>query len=190
MLAKTFAAAVHGVDARIIEVEVNAGGELSPGTNMYNLVGLPDNAIREGWQRIESAIKNIGYRLPRVRIVANLAPADIRKEGAAYDLPIATAIAASTGMISDEKIHKYMLVGELSLDGSIRPAKGVLPIAIQARRQKFDGLIVPESNVREAAIVNQLNVYGVNNLTEVFNFFNETEKLSPYVYDTREAFAD
>jgi len=190
MLAKTHAAAVHGVDARTIEVEVNSGGEVAQGHPMYFLVGLPDNAIREGWQRMEAAIKNIGYRLPRCRIVANLAPADIRKEGSSYDLSIATAIAASTGMISHEKVHKYMLVGELSLDGSIRPVKGVLPIAIQARRQKFEGLIVPEANAKEAAIVNQLNVYGVKNLTEVFDFFNETAKLTPYVYDTREAFAE
>src|SRR4030095_3012458 len=149
MLAKTNAAAVHGVDARTIEVEVNSGGEVAQGQPMYFLVGLPDVAVREGWQRMESAIKNIGYRLPRCRIVANLAPADLRKEGASYDLPIATAIAASTGMIDSEKIGKYMLVGELSLDGSLRPVKGVLPIAIQARKQKFDGLIVPDGNVKE-----------------------------------------
>ncbi|MBP6679972.1 MAG: YifB family Mg chelatase-like AAA ATPase [Saprospiraceae bacterium] len=190
MLAKTHAAAVHGVDARTIEVEVNSGGEVAQGTPMYFLVGLPDNAIREGWQRMEAAIKNIGYRMPRCKIVANLAPADIRKEGSSYDLPIVTAIAASTGMISDEKLGRFMLVGELSLDGSIRPVKGVLPIAIQARRQKFEGLIVPEANAKEAAIVNQLNVYGVKNLTEVFDFFNETKMLTPYVYDTREAFAE
>ena len=190
MLAKTHAAAVHGVDARIIEVEVNSGGEAAQGQPMYFLVGLPDNAIREGWQRMEAAIKNIGYRLPRCRIVANLAPADIRKEGASYDLPIATAIAASTGMISHEKIDKYMLVGELSLDGTIRPVKGVLPIAIQARKMKFDGLIVPEANAREAAIVNQLNVYGVKDLSEVFDFFNEMKVLTPYQYDTREAFQE
>ncbi len=167
MLAKTNAAAVHGVDARTIEVEVNSGGEVPQGQPMYFLVGLPDNAIREGWQRMESAIKNIGYRLPRCRIVANLAPADVRKEGSAYDLPIATAIAASTGMIDSERIGKFMLVGELSLDGHLRPVKGVLPMAIQARKQKFEGFIVPEANVKEAAIVNQLNVYGVSNLTEV-----------------------
>ncbi len=189
MLAKTHAAAVHGVDARIIEVEVNSGGEVAQGQPMYFLVGLPDIAIREGWQRMEAAIKNIGYRMPRCKIVANLAPADIRKEGSMYDLPIATAIAASTGMISPEKLHQHMLVGELSLDGSIRPVKGVLPIAILARKQKFAGLIVPESNAKEAAIVNQLNVYGVNNLSEVFDFFNETITLTPYQYDTREAFA-
>ncbi len=189
MLAKTYAAAVHGVDARIIEVEVTSGGEVPQGQPMYFLVGLPDIAIREGWQRMEAAIKNIGYRLPRCRIVANLAPADIRKEGSLYDLPIATAIAASTGMISNEKLLQHMLVGELSLDGSIRPIKGVLPIAILARKQKFAGLIVPEANAKEAAIVNQLNVYGVKNLTEVFDFFNETIKLTPYQYDTREAFA-
>src|SRR6187397_3215814 len=188
MLAKTFAAAVHGVDARIIEVEVNAGGELSPQTNMYNLVGLPDVAIREGWQRIESAIKNIGYRLPRVRLVANLAPADIRKEGAAYDLPIATAIAASTGMIDSEKLHEFMLIGELSLDGQVKPVKGILPMAIAARKQKFKGLIVAEANMKEAAIVNQLPVYGVKNLRDVFGFFNQFVTLEPYHYDTREAF--
>ena len=189
MLAKTHAAAVHGVDARSIEVEVNSGGEVAQGQPMYFLVGLPDIAIREGWQRMEAAIKNIGYRMPRCRIVANLAPADIRKEGSLYDLPIATAIAASTGMISHEKLYQHMLVGELSLDGSIRPIKGVLPIAILARKQKFAGLIVPQSNAKEAAIVNQLNVYGVNNLSEVFDFFNETITLTPYQYDTREAFA-
>ncbi len=190
MLAKTHAAAVHGVDARTIEVEVNAGGEVAAGTNMYNLVGLPDNAVREGWQRMEAAIKNIGYRLPRVRIVVNLAPADIRKEGSAYDLPIATAIAASTGMIDSEKLEQYMLVGELSLDGTLRPMKGVLPIAIQARKQKLKGLIVPEANVKEAAIVNQLDVYGVSNLKEVFEFFNGTISLTPFTYDTREAFME
>src|SRR5688500_11856159 len=149
MLAKTHAAAVHGVDARTIQVEVTSGGEPVQGQPMYFLVGLPDNAVREGWQRMEAAIKNIGYRLPRCRIVVNLAPADIRKEGASYDLPIATAIAASTGMICHEKLDKYMLVGELSLDGSLRPVRGVLPIAIMARKQKFEGLIVPEDNVKE-----------------------------------------
>lgn len=138
---------------------------------------------------MEAAIKNIGYRMPRCKIVANLAPADIRKEGSMYDLPLATAIAASTGMISHEKLQHHMLVGELSLDGSIKPVKGVLPIAILARKQKFSGLIVPQANVKEAAIVNQLNVFGVNNLSEVFDFFNETATLTPHLYDTREAFA-
>lgn len=189
MLAKTHAAAVHGVDARIIDVEVTSGGEAAQGQPMYFVVGLPDIAVREGWQRMESAIKNIGYRLPRCRIIANLAPADIRKEGSLYDLPIATAIAASTGMISHEKLHQHMLIGELSLDGAIKPVKGILPIAILARKQKFAGLIVPEANAKEAAIVNQLNVYGVKNLSDVFDFFNETITLKPYQYDTREAFA-
>ena len=188
MLAKTHAAAVHGVDARIIDVEVTSGGEAAQGQPMYFLVGLPDVAVREGWQRMEAAIKNIGYRLPRCRIVANLAPADIRKEGSLYDLPIATAIAASTGMISHEKLQDHMLIGELSLDGTIKPVKGILPIAILARKQKFVGLIVPEANAREAAIVNQLNVYGVSNLSDVFDFFNEMTTLKPYQYDTREAF--
>ncbi|MEO5907225.1 MAG: magnesium chelatase domain-containing protein [Saprospiraceae bacterium] len=190
MLTKTHAAAVHGVDARTIEVEVVAGGEVAAGASMYNLVGLPDNAIREGWQRMEAAIKNIGYRLPRVRLVVNLAPADLRKEGSAYDLPIATAIAASTGMIEHYKLEKFMMVGELALDGQLRPMKGILPIAIQARREKFEGLIVPHANVREAAIVNQLNVYGVENLKDVFDFLNGTIDLQPFIYDTREAFAE
>ncbi len=188
MLTKTFAAAVHGVDARLIEVEVHTGGELSLHTNMYNLVGLPDVAIREGWQRIESAIKHIGYRLPRVRIVVNLAPADVRKEGSAYDLPIATAIAASTGMIDSTLIDQYMLIGELSLDGQIKPVKGILPMAIQARKQKFKGLIVSEANMKEAAIVNQLEVYGAKSLQDVFSFFNQMSALQPFHYDTREAF--
>src|SRR5690606_14065195 len=155
MLHKTYAAAVFGVDARTIEVEVTTGGEVAPGSNMYNLVGLPDNAIREGWQRMESAVKSIGYRMPRVRIVVNLAPADLRKEGAYYDLPIAAAIAASTGMIRGEQLDRYMMVGELALDGTVRPLKGVLPIAIQAQREGFSGLIVPEANVREAYVVSQ-----------------------------------
>ncbi|MDQ3015849.1 MAG: magnesium chelatase, partial [Bacteroidota bacterium] len=188
MLAKTYAAAVHGVDARTIEVEVNAGGTASPGQSMYNLVGLPDNAIREGWQRMESAIKNIGYRMPGVKLVVNLAPADVRKEGSAYDLPIATAIAASTGMIDHERLNKFMMVGEISLDGQLRPMRGILPIAILARKEKFEGLIVPRANVREAAIVNQLDVFGVDNLKEVFDFFNGLIDLQPYKHDTREAF--
>ncbi len=190
MLAKTYAAAVHGVDARTIEIEVNAGGIVSPGQNMYNLVGLPDNAIREGWQRMESAIKNIGYRLPVVKLVVNLAPADVRKEGSAYDLPIATAIAASTGMIDHERLQKFMMVGEISLDGQLRPMRGILPIAIQARKEKMEGLIVPQANVREAAIVNQLEVYGVDNIKEVFDYFNGLIDLQPYVHDTREAFQE
>lgn len=190
MLSKTFAAAIHGVDARTIEVEVNAGGPLSPHSSMYNLVGLPDVAIREGWQRIESAIKSIGYRLPRVHIVANLAPADVRKEGAAYDLPIATAIAASTGLIDASEINKYMLVGELSLDGNLKPIRGILPMAIQARRQKFTGMIVPRANAKEAAIVNQLEVYGVDNLLDVFEYFNSVRTLEAFQYDTRTSFSD
>ena len=190
MLTKTFAAAVYGVDARLIDVEVLTGGEISPQTNMYNLVGLPDVAMKEGWQRIESAFKNIGCKLPRTKIVVNLAPADVRKEGSAYDLPIATAIAASTGIIESARIHQFMLVGELSLDGMIKPVRGILPMAILARKQKFKGLIVAEANMKEAAIVNQLPVYGVKNLIEVFDFFNECVDIKPYEYDTRQAFSN
>jgi len=190
MLAKTHAAAVYGVDARLIEVEVTAGGEAAPGTNMYNLVGLPDNAIREGWQRMESAIRSIGYRLPRIRLVVNLAPADLRKEGALYDLPIAVAIAASAGMIRGDRIEQFMLVGELALDGTLRPLKGVLPIAIRAQQQGFEGLIIPKANLREASVVSHLKIYGVESLRDVYDYFNGDRELEACTYDAKTAFRE
>ncbi len=190
MLAKTYASAVQGVEAQTITVEVNAGGTVAAGKQMYWLVGLPDNAVKEGWQRIEAAIKNIKYQVPRVKLVVNLAPADIRKEGSAYDLPIAMGILAATGQIKADKLDKYILMGEVALDGRLRPIKGALPIAIQARKEGYQGFILPKENAREAAIVNGLDVYGIENILEAINFFNEESDIQPLVYDTREVFLD
>ncbi|TVR76923.1 MAG: ATP-binding protein [Saprospirales bacterium] len=184
MLVKTFACAVHGVDARVITVEVNSGGPITDKNN-YFLVGLPDNAVREGHQRIEAAIKNSGLKVSRVKLVVNLAPADIRKEGSSYDLPIAMGILGCTGQAPAEELSQYMMMGELSLDGGIRPVKGVLPMAIEARNKGFKGLFVPAENAREAAIVNKLEVYGVSSLNEVVDFFNGNSKLNRVEVNTR-----
>ncbi len=188
MLVKSYAAAVFGVDARRIDIEIHTGGNVAPNKQFYNLVGLPDNAVREGFQRIDAAIKNIGYRTLRVKTIVNLAPADLRKEGASYDLPIAIAYLAATGQIPNEGLDQYMMMGELSLDGGLRPIRGALPIAILARRDKFKGLIVPKQNAREAAIVSELDVYGVSNIREAVDFLSGEVKLEPVFVDTREEF--
>jgi len=190
MLIKTYSSAVHGVDAQTITVEVNAGGSVVVGKIAYWLVGLPDVAVKESYQRIESAIKNNGFNFPRVKIVVNLAPADIKKEGSAYDLPIAIGILASTFQIECNDLDKYIFLGELSLDGGLRPIKGALPIAIQARKEKYKGLILPKQNAREAAIVNDLEVYGVENLREAINFLTGKLDLKPTQVDTRAEFSD
>ena len=167
MLVRTFAGCVHGVDAQTITIEVNTGGNREmtdkPG---YFMVGLPDSAVREGQQRTEAALKNSGIKLPRFKTIINLAPADVRKEGSAFDLPIAVGMLAGTGLAPPDLLDRYFIMGELSLDGSLRPIKGALPIAIQARRQQFKGFILPKANAREAAIVSALDVYGVENLNE------------------------
>ncbi len=188
MLVKTYASALHGVDALTITIEVNAGGNVPQGGQFYHLVGLPDSAVREGFQRIEAALKNVGFQMPRRKLVVNMAPADIRKEGSWYDLPIAIGILAATGQITPEDLGSYMLMGELSLDGSLRPIKGALPIAIQARKEGFKGLIVPRQNAREAAIVNKLAVYGVDNLTQAVEVLEGKGTLEPVVVQTREEF--
>jgi len=190
MLVKTYAGAVEGVDARTITIEVNAGGNVAAGKIGYYLVGLPDNAVREGYQRIESAIKSTGFKLPRVKIIINLAPADIRKEGSSYDLPIAVGMLAATGQADPGEINKYMLMGELSLDGSLRPIKGALPIAILARSEKYKGIIVPKSNANEAAIVSDIAVYGIDHLSEAVDFFNRRTNLTPVDHNTRQLFAE
>ena len=190
MLTKTYGSAVHGVDARTITVEVNSGGPIGDSKTGYFMVGLPDNAVREGWQRINSAMRNIDRKIPGVKLVVNLAPADIRKEGSAYDLPIAVGMAASTKMIDAGQIGDYIMMGELSLDGSLRPIRGALPIAIKARVEKFKGVIVPKANAREAAIVDQLDVIGVDNILQALEFLNGNLKLEPLKYDTRELFYD
>ena len=183
MLVKTYGSAVYGVDAHAITIEVNVGG----GTGYY-MVGLPDNAVREAWQRMTTAIRHVGYTMPRIKIVINLAPADIRKEGSAFDLPMAIGILASTSQISSEKLKDFMIMGELSLDGSIQPLKGALPIAIKARKEGFKGLIVPKENAREAAIVNDIDVYGVESILEVIDILDNDDHIAPTVVDTREEF--
>jgi magnesium chelatase family protein len=162
---------------------------MASGTN-YTIVGLPDNAVKESLQRVESTIKSIKYQMPRTKIVVNLAPADIKKSGTAFDLPIAIGIlAASEQLKNAEAIEKYVIMGELSLDGEIRPIKGALPIAIQARKEGFKGLIVPQANAKEAGMVNNLNVYGVTHIKEVIEFFESGEKnLQPIIVNTREEF--
>lgn len=172
MLVKTFSSAVYGIEASTITVEVN----VSTGTKYY-IVGLPDNAIKESLQRIESAILAIGYRMPRQKIVVNLAPADIRKEGSAYDLAIAIGILAASSQILESKLTYYIILGELSLDGTIQPIKGILPIAIQAKRDGFKGIILPSTNAAEAAIVRDIEILGVDKLQQVTDFFNEKLKL-------------
>jgi magnesium chelatase family protein len=186
MLVKVFGSAVYGVEAITITIEVNW---MSTGIGIV-IVGLPDNAVKESLQRIESTIKALGFQMPRTKIVVNMAPADIKKSGTPFDLPIALGILAASELISNhEAIEKYLIMGELSLDGELRSIKGSLPIAIQARKDNFKGLIVPKANAKEAAIVNNLNVYGVENIEEVINFFANDEKgLDPVVVNTREEF--
>ena len=190
MLVKTFASAVQGVEARTITVEVNAGGTVPQGKPYYTLVGLPDNAVKEGFSRVEAAFSNSGYKMMRLKLIVNLAPADIRKEGSAYDLPLALATLAATKQIVTPEIDQYVIMGELALDGSLRPIKGALPIAIQARKEKYKGLIVPLQNANEAAIVNDIEVYGVETLQEAIDVLEGSKEVKPVEYDTREAFKE
>ncbi|OJJ22174.1 magnesium chelatase [marine bacterium AO1-C] len=185
MLAKTYGSAVYGVNAYLITIEVN----VTQGTKYY-MVGLPDNAVKESQQRIESAIKYLGYKMPRQKTVINMAPADIRKEGAAYDLPIALGIMAASDQLSPELLDKYVIMGELALDGGLRSVKGVLPIAIEARKQGYKGFILPKSNAQEAAIVNNLDIIGVDNLQEAVDFLSGTSSIEPMESNTREIFFD
>jgi magnesium chelatase family protein len=184
MLIKVFGSAVYGVEASTITIEVNA----DRGSKFF-LVGLPDNAVKESRQRVEAALKNVGYRWPGRRITINMAPADIRKEGSAYDLPLAMGILSASEQIQAIDLDKFIIMGELSLDGSIQPMKGSLPIAIQARKEGFKGFILPVQNAREAAIVSDLEVYGVNHIKQVIDFFEGHGALEPVVIDTRKEFA-
>jgi len=188
MLVKVYASATHGVDACTIDVEVNSGGPVQAGKMGYFLVGLPDNAVKEGYMRIAAATSNIGLKLPRINMTVNLAPADMKKEGAAYDLPIAIGMLAASGYITTDILDKYIILGELSLDGELRPIKGALPIAIQARKEGFKGFILPADNAREAAIVNDLDVYAAHNLKDVVQFFNQEGSLEKISINTREEF--
>ncbi len=183
MPVKTYGSAVYGIEAITITIEVN----ISSGTK-YFIVGLPDNAVKESMLRVESAINNSNYRMPRQKIVVNLAPADIRKEGSAYDLAIAMGILSASGQVESEKLEQYLIMGEVSLDGGLQPIKGALPIAIQGRKDGFKGLILPKANAREAAIVGDFEVYGVENIAEVIDFFNHKIELERTIVNTREEF--
>lgn len=183
MLIKLFGAAVQGIDATIVTIEVNS----SRGIKFF-LVGLPDSAVKESHERIVSALQVNGYKFPSCQLVVNMAPANLRKEGSSYDLPLAIGILAASGTVAPDKLGRYLLIGELGLDGSLQSIRGALPIAIAARAQGFEGFILPRQNAREAAVVNNLAVYGVGNITEVIDFFNGTADLEPTVVDTREEF--
>ena len=183
MLIKTFGSAVQGIQAITITIEVN----VTSGAKFY-LVGLPDNAVKESQQRIDSALRTNGYRLPGRKIIINMAPADIKKEGASYDLPLAIGILSASEQIAFEGLENYIIMGELSLDGTLQSIRGVLPIAIEARKKGFKGLILPKKNAQEAAIVDNLEVYGVEHINEVIAFFNKETTLFPTVIDTRKKF--
>lgn len=184
MLVKTYGSAILGVGALTITIEVS----VEQGVN-FMLVGLPDNAVKESQQRIQSALLQCRHHIPQRRVIINMAPADIRKEGSAYDLPLAIGILAADGQIQAGELENYVIMGELSLDGSLRPIKGALPMAIEARKKKFKGFILPKDNAREAAIVNNLDVYGVENIQQVIDFLNGTDTLEKTVVDTRAEFA-
>ena len=183
MLVKTYCAAVTALEATTITIEVN----LARGT-MFHLSGLADTAVKESYDRIRAAIENNGYKAPTADLTINMSPADIRKEGSSYDLPLAIGILAAYGKVSEELLPRYMMIGELGLDGKLKPVSGALPIAIRARKEKYKGLIVPRENVREAAVVNNLDVLGMDNLAEVIGFLNGSLDCEPTVVDTRNEF--
>ena len=183
MLVKTYCAAVNGLEVTTITIEVS----MNPGV-MYHLTGLGDKAVMEGRDRIAAAMQYCGYKFPKADITVNMAPADLKKEGSGFDLPLAIALLAAHGNIESDKLANYMLVGELGLDGKLQPIKGALPIAIKARTEKFKGLTVPKDNVKEAAVVNNLDVYGMENMLDVVKFLTGMEDYSPTVIDTRKEF--
>ena len=185
MLVKTYGAAVNGIDAILITIEVSVDQGV-----LYCIVGLPDAAVKESYQRILSAVKHSSQDFPRRRVVVNMSPADVKKEGAAYDLPIAIGILAADEKLDASHLNEYLIMGELSLDGSVLPIRGVLPMAIKARELGFKGMIVPQANATEAAVVNNLDVYGVDNLAQVIGFFNGSHILSPTIVNTREEFSN
>ena len=183
MLKKVFGSAVFGVEATTVTVEVNTDKGIG-----YHLVGLPDNAIKESNFRIAAALQNNGYRIPGKKIIINMSPADLRKEGSAYDLTLAIGILASTDQIKSDDLEKYVIMGELSLDGNLQPIKGALPIAVKAREEGFKGFILPIQNAKEAAIVDNLEVYGIENIKQVIDFFDKGEALEQTIINTREEF--
>jgi len=186
MLVKTYGSAISGVDALPIVVEVNT----VKGLPSFAMVGLPDNAVRESRERVEAAIRNLGYDFPRGRITINMAPADVRKEGSAYDLTIAVGLLAASGQISPDRLESHLMMGELSLDGSLRPITGALPIAIEARKRGYEGFLLPEANAGEAGIVDKLNVLPIATLKDAVDYLNGKCAIAPANVDTREIFAE
>ncbi|MDE6534938.1 MAG: YifB family Mg chelatase-like AAA ATPase [Muribaculaceae bacterium] len=183
-LIKTYGAAVQGIEALIITIEVSVNNGFD-----FSIVGLPDTAVKESFERVMSAMKQSDLKPPHRRILVNMSPADVRKEGAAYDLPIAIGMLAADGQINCPNLDRFLIMGELSLDGSLLPIKGALPMAIKARELGFEGMIVPKANVDEAAVVNKLKVYGADNLRQVFDFLNGSQTIDPTEIDTRAEFA-
>ena len=183
MLAKTYTVAVNGLETTTITVEVNIVRGV-----MFHMTGLPDTAVKESYDRIRSATTNLGFKIGLGEITINLSPADIKKEGSGYDLPLAIGMLAATEKVQEERLSQYMLVGELGLDGHLQPIRGALPIAIRARKEKFKGLIVPKQNIREAAVVNNLEVYGMETLMDVVQFLNGADTYQPTMIDTRHEF--
>ena len=183
MLVKTFCAAVNGLEVHTVKVEVS----MTRGVQ-FHLTGLADTAVKESYDRIKAALMNNGFKMPVMDITVNLSPADIKKEGSSYDLPLAIGILAANGKVTSDDLDKYMMVGELGLDGRLQPVRGALPIAIKARAEHFKGLIVPNQNIREAAVVNQLDVFGMETLMDVIKFFNGDATIAPTRIDTRREF--
>ena len=183
MLVKTFSAAVNGLEVTTVTVEVS----MTRGV-MFHLSGLADTAVKESYDRIRAALGNIGFKPPTAEITINLSPADIRKEGSGYDLPLAIGILAAHSKVDDSMLSQFMMIGELGLDGQLKPVTGALPVAIRARKEQFKGLIVPQANVREAAVVNQLDVYGMDNLSDVISFLNGNNSYEKTIVDTRQEF--
>ena len=186
MVSKIHSAALQGLDAMVVTVEVdNFEGGNNP---KFTIVGLPDSAVKESQERVQSALRVNGYKLPNKSVVVNLAPADVRKEGSGFDLPMAIGVMVSCDLMTIEQPERFMFVGELGLDGNILPVKGVLPISIKARELGYEALFVPEENAREAAVVNKLKVYGVSHLNDIVGFFTGINHIEPTVVNTREEF--
>jgi magnesium chelatase family protein len=185
MLAKVLSSAVLGVDAYVVEVEV----DITMGLPAFATVGLPDDAVRESKDRVKSAIKNTGYRFPPHRITVNLAPADVKKEGAGFDLPMAVGILAATGLVNRDNLQRYLIIGELSLDGKVKPTKGALPVALAARNNGLAGIIVPEANSKESAVVQGVKVFAATHLSQVVDFLNESCDMSPTSIDVEDLFS-
>jgi magnesium chelatase family protein len=185
MLAKVLSSSVLGIDAYVVEVEV----DITMGLPAFATVSLPDGAVRESKDRVKSAIKNSGYRFPPHRITVNLAPADRKKEGAGFDLPMAVGILSATGLVNRDKLERYLIIGELSLDGKVKKTKGALPMALAARDSGFAGIIVPKGNSKESAVVQGVNVFAASHLYQVVEFLNGVDELSPTTVDVQELFS-